>query len=67
MIAKLKYMYKKDAAKKSRGKKKSFQKLYYSEKKEGMTEAGFEPSTSRLVSLAHQLLSQTSTSINWHI
>ena len=44
--------------------KKSFQKVYYSDKKKkDMTEPGFEPSSSGLVSLMHQLLSQTSTSI----
>ena len=58
------YMCKKRAAKRSRNKKKGFQEVYCSEKKV-MTEAGFEPSTSGLVSIAHQLLSQTS--ITWHI
>ena len=64
MMAKLKYMCAKNVLQKVPEVKKSFQKVYYSEKKV-MTEAGFEPSTSGLVSITHQLLSQTS--ITWHI
>ena len=62
-MAKLKYMCKKCVAKRSRGKKKFPKSILQRQKKKDMTEPGFEPSSSGLVSLMHQLLSQTSTSI----